>query len=78
MSAPILRRTPFFLGDHWPRLAVSDAQADRWATVPGGVEVTAVSGPPAQPYQAGRELAVANSAMPPRSRSRPDLGPSGA
>lgn len=78
MPAPILHRTPFFLGDHSPWLSVSDAQADPWATAPGSAEVTAASGLPAQPYQAGHDLTVADCAMPPCSRSRPDLGPSGA
>lgn len=68
----------FFLGDHSRRLSVSDAQADPWATAPGSAEVTAASGLPAQPYQAGHDLTVADCAMPPCSRSRPDLGPSGA
>ena len=78
MPAPILHRTLFFLGDHWPRLSVSDAQADPWATAVGSGQVTAVSGPSAQPYQAGHDLTAADSAMPPCSRSQPDLGQSGA
>jgi hypothetical protein len=78
MPVPILHRTLFFPGDHWPQFSASDAQADPWATAPGSAEVTAVSGPPALPDQAGHDLTVAASAMPPGSRSRPDPGPSGA
>jgi hypothetical protein len=78
MPAPIRHWAPFFSGDHWPRLSVSDAQADPWATAQGSAEVIAVSGPPAHPYRAGHDLILADSVMPPCSRSRPDLGPCGA
>ncbi len=69
MPAPILRRTPLFLGDHWPRLSVSDAQADPWATAPGSAGVTAASGLTVhvQPYQAGHDL---TSRTPPCRRTR--------
>jgi hypothetical protein len=69
MPTLILYRTPFFLGDHWPRPPVSDAQTDPWATAPGSAEVTAVSGPPTRPYRARHDLTVADSAVPPCRRA---------
>jgi hypothetical protein len=58
MPTSIFCGTPFALSDHWARLSVSDAQAGPWATTPGRAGVTAVSGMPIQPNQAGHDLTV--------------------